>query len=142
VVALVGDGAFLMTGLELLTAKNLQLGLLAIILRDQELAQISQFQKIALNRKTCTILPQFDIVKIVDGLGINAFSCQKNEDIPFALKKAKDLLEKGQPVVIDCSIDYSQKTYFTKGVVKTNFGRLPWSERLRFLKRAITRKIS
>ena len=39
VVSLAGDGAFLMTGLELLTAAQLQLPILVLVLRDRELAQ-------------------------------------------------------------------------------------------------------
>ncbi len=44
--------------------------------------------------------------------------------------------------MIDCAIDYSHKTYFTKAVVKTSFGRLPWRDRLRFLGRALVRKVT
>ncbi|NIP94317.1 MAG: hypothetical protein GWO24_13070, partial [Akkermansiaceae bacterium] len=44
VVALAGDGAFLMTGLEVLTAVTEALGVVILVLRDRELAQIAQFQ--------------------------------------------------------------------------------------------------
>ena len=46
-----------------------------------------------------------------------------------------------RPAVVDVAIDYSRKTYFTQGVVKANFGRLPWSDRLRMLKRAVARRV-
>lgn len=49
--------------------------------------------------------------------------------------------EAGCPVVVDCAIDYSRKTFFTRGVVKTNLMRLPWVERLRFIGRALGRKV-
>jgi len=45
-------------------------------------------------------------------------------------------------VVIDVAIDYSRKTFFTRGVVKTNLNRLPWKDGLRFIPRAIVRKIT
>ena len=45
------------------------------------------------------------------------------------------------PVVIDVAIDYSVKTHFTRGVVKTNLLRLPWLDRLRFIGRAVGRKV-
>ena len=32
-------------------------------------------------------------------------------------------------MLVEVAIDYSHKTYFTKGVVKTNFWRLPWRDR-------------
>ncbi len=52
VISLAGDGAFLMTGLELLTARQLNLPVMVLVLRDRELAQIAQFQQVALGRKT------------------------------------------------------------------------------------------
>ena len=47
----------------------------------------------------------------------------------------------GVKEAIDCAIDYSRKTYFTSGVVKTNFGRLPWRDRLRYAGRAVVRRV-
>jgi acetolactate synthase I/II/III large subunit len=38
-------------------------------------------------------------------------------------------------------VDYSARTYFTKGVVRTNLGRLPWQDRLRFIGRALGRRV-
>jgi acetolactate synthase-1/2/3 large subunit len=43
--------------------------------------------------------------------------------------------------VVEVVIDYSKKTYFTKGVVKTNFWRLPWGDRLSMIVRALGRRI-
>jgi acetolactate synthase I/II/III large subunit len=43
--------------------------------------------------------------------------------------------------VVDIAIDYSARTYFTKGVVKTNLLRLPWPDRIRFIARAVGRRI-
>ena len=44
-------------------------------------------------------------------------------------------------MVVEVEIDYSRKTYFTKGVVRTNLGRLPWRDRARFIGRALGRRI-
>jgi acetolactate synthase-1/2/3 large subunit len=38
-------------------------------------------------------------------------------------------------------IDYSKRTAFTAGTVKTNFGRFPLNEKLRFLTRAAVRHV-
>jgi len=40
---------------------------------------------------------------------------------------------------VEVAIDYSRKTYFTNGVVKVNFVRLPWPDRLRMVVRALAR---
>ncbi|MDP6622108.1 MAG: thiamine pyrophosphate-binding protein, partial [Alphaproteobacteria bacterium] len=61
VIALAGDGALLMTGLELLTAAASGVAPLVLVLRDGELAQISQFQRITLNSDTCSVLPDYSV---------------------------------------------------------------------------------
>jgi acetolactate synthase-1/2/3 large subunit len=141
VVALAGDGAFLMTGLELLTARQLNLPVIVLVLRDRELAQIAQFQKVALGRKTCTELPDYDLSAICQGVGVEYLALRNNNDAEAILKRALTLNESSRPVVVEVAIDYSEKTYFTRGVVRTNLGRLPWPDRIRFVLRALGRKL-
>src|SRR5690554_1538185 len=69
VIGIVGDGAFLMTGLELLTAKRNQLGLVIFVFHDGELSQISQGQEIPYNRKTSTVIGDFNIDGIAHAVG-------------------------------------------------------------------------
>jgi acetolactate synthase-1/2/3 large subunit len=44
-------------------------------------------------------------------------------------------------VIVNVRIDYSKKTAFTLGAVKTNFARFPLNEKLRFLSRAAMRHV-
>jgi acetolactate synthase-1/2/3 large subunit len=141
VISLTGDGAFLMTGLELLTASQLDLPVMVLVLRDRELAQIAQFQQIALGRKTCSELPDYDLAAICRGVGAEYLALRCNSDAEAILKQALTLTGSGHPVVVEVAIDYSQKTYFTRGVVRTNLGRLPWPDRIRFVLRALGRKL-
>jgi acetolactate synthase-1/2/3 large subunit len=141
VVALAGDGAFLMTGLEMLTAASLGVAVAFLVLRDRELAQIAQFQSVAYNRKACSELPDYDLAAIAAGTGVECLQLKTDEAIASVLEQAKSILSEGRPVAIDVAIDYSRKTFFTKGVVRTTLGRLPWRDRLRFVGRAVARKI-
>ncbi|MGD0467492.1 MAG: thiamine pyrophosphate-binding protein [Terriglobales bacterium] len=141
VISLAGDGAFLMTGLELLTARQLNLPVMVLVLRDRELAQIAQFQQIALGQKTCSELPDYDLASICRGVGVEYLALRRNTDVEAILKQALTLTGSGRPVVVEVAIDYSQKTYFTRGVVRTNLGRLPWPDRIRFVLRALGRKL-
>jgi acetolactate synthase-1/2/3 large subunit len=141
VISLAGDGAFLMTGLELLTARQLSLPVMVLVLRDRELAQIAQFQQIALGQKTCSELPDYDLAAICRGVGVEYLALRRNTDAEAILKQALSLTDSGRPVVVEVAIDYSQKTYFTRGVVRTNLGRLPWPDRIRFVLRALGRKL-
>ena len=49
---------------------------------------------------------------------------------------------KGVPVILDVLVDYSKPTRFTKGIVKTNLGRFEFPEKVRFITRAIKRRIT
>ncbi len=141
VVALAGDGAFLMTGLELLTAAQLGVGVAAFVLRDGELAQIAQFQDVALNRKTASAVPDYDLRALAQALGLAYVACESDAQIAPALEQVALATALGRPVLVDTAIDYSAKTWFTRGVVKTNLLRLPWKDRLRFVARALGRKL-
>jgi acetolactate synthase-1/2/3 large subunit len=141
VIALAGDGALLMTGLELLTAAQQGIAVAVVVLRDGELAQIAQFQRTALSRETASALPDFDVATVARGLGVEALQLARDGDIAAVLARAREVLAAGRPVVIDVAIDYSRPTYFTRGVVRANLLRLPWRDRLRFVARAIGRKL-
>ena len=141
-VALVGDGAFLMTGLEMLTAASRFLPVLFVVLRDRELAQIAQFQATALNRRTGSQVPDYDLSAICAGVGVECLQLRSDGEMSSVLDAACAILAEPRPVAIDVEIDYSRKTWFTRGVVKTNFRRLPWSARLRFVARALGRRLS
>jgi len=43
---------------------------------------------------------------------------------------------------VEVAIDYSRKTFFTRGVVRTNLARLPWPDRVRMVTRALWRRLS
>lgn len=141
VVALAGDGAFLMTGLELLTAANQGAAVAVVVLRDRELAQIAQFQSIAFNRKAQSVLPDYDVAGLAAGMGVECLQLASESDIDAVLGEARAITSAGRPVLVDTAIDYSQKTQFTRGVVAANLARLGWSERLRLTARALGRRI-
>ena len=142
VVALAGDGAFLMTGLELLTAATQGAAIVVVVLRDRELAQIAQFQHTAMNRKTASIIGEYDVEAICRGVGVECLQLRHAAEIQSVLARAREISQEGRPIAIDCAIDYSRKTFFTSGVVKTNFGRLPWRDRLRYAGRALLRRVT
>lgn len=141
VMALAGDGAFLMTGLELLTAANEGVAAAVLVLRDRELAQIAQFQSVALSRKTASELPDYDLAALCRGMGVECLRLDSDEEVAPVLERVAGITGAGRPVAVDVAIDYSRKTFFTRGVVKTNLLRLPWPDRLRFIGRAIGRRI-
>ena len=141
VVAIVGDGAFLMTCMELLTAATNKLGIMVFVFHDGELAQISKLQEIPLNRKTCTIIGDVNIEGVAIATGCHFISINNDLQLENAIKEAKEISASGKPVLIDVNIDYSKKTFLTKGVVKATLSRFPLNEKIRFVGRALKRHV-
>jgi acetolactate synthase-1/2/3 large subunit len=142
VVALAGDGAFLMTGLELLTAAREGLGVAVLVLRDRELAQIAQFQATAMNRKVASEVHEYDLRGLAAGLGVEYLAMPADDRVEDVLNEAERITRDGRPVLVEVAIDYSRKTYFTRGVVKANLHRLPLKDQARFVGRALMRRIT
>ena len=44
-------------------------------------------------------------------------------------------------MIVDVNIDYSKRTRFTEGVVKTNLDRFPLADKMRIIGRAVWRKV-
>ena len=105
-------------------------------------AQIAQFQSVAMFRKTNSVLPEFDLSGIASAVGAAYLAMKTDSEIEPVLERAITATRDGQAVLVEVNIDYSQKTYFTRGVVKTNLGRLPLSDRVRFIGRAVGRRIT
>jgi acetolactate synthase-1/2/3 large subunit len=142
VAGIVGDGGFLMTGLELLTATAENAGVALFVFHDGELSQISQGQEIPYNRKTCTVLGEVRLDGIAFATGARFLSIQTNGEIPGVIREAFLTAAAGQPVVVDVRIDYSKRTRFTEGVVQTVLRRFPLGDKVRFIGRALVRKVT
>lgn len=142
VVAIVGDGAFMMTFMELANAVSQNIGCVISVFNDGELSQISQAQQIPYNRKTCTVLAQTKLQGIAMATGAEYVSIKTNADIEEGLKSARDFANNNKAVILDINIDYSKATAFTTGIVKTNLKRMPLPTKVRMIGRAIYRKIT
>ena len=142
VLGIVGDGAFMMTCMELVTASRNQLGLVMTVFNDGELAQIAQAQSVPYNRKTCTTLSGLNVEGVALATGCEYIRLANDSDIEDKLRQALQMAGKGVPVILDVLVDYSKPTRFTKGIVKTNLGRFEFPEKVRFITRAIKRRIT
>lgn len=142
VIALAGDGALLMTGLELLTASHLNIAPLVFVLRDRNLSQISQLQNFALTKNVCTALPDYSTRAFAGAVNARYFNIASDKEIEIVIPRALEAANSNEPVVVEVAIDYSVKTWITKGIIKTNFLRLPWDERVRMTLRSAGRRFS
>ncbi|OGB25467.1 MAG: acetolactate synthase large subunit [Burkholderiales bacterium RIFCSPLOWO2_02_FULL_57_36] len=142
VFAIVGDGCFMMTCMEIVTAAANGLGVIYFIFHDGELSQIAQAQEIPYNRKPCTVLPGVNIEGIAMATGAAYIDMPNQSRIAPAISEARRLAQEGRPVIVDIAIDYTKRTAFTSGTAKSTFKRFPLSQRVRFAGRALLRKVT
>jgi len=140
VVGIVGDGAFLMTGMETVTAARIGLGVAWFVFNDGELSQIAQAQELPYQRKTCTAVGQLDYRAMAAATGCEYALAEDNATIESAIERALSAMADNRPVIVDVRIDYSKRTQFTIGTVKTNIQRFDTRSKLRVVSRALWRK--
>jgi len=143
VIGIVGDGAFRMTAMELATATAQELGLVVFVFNDGELAQIAQAQEIPYNRKTCTVLGPLDVAGVAQATGAKFLRIASDGDIDDVIRDALAAAgHERRPVLVDVLVDYSKRTRFTAGIVKTNLERFDLGTKARLVGRALWRRIS
>ena len=104
VVAIVGDGAFLMNGMEVATAVNYNLPMIWVILNDAQLGMVYHGQKMASNAHVVvSTFKKVDFCKVAEGLGARGIRIEKPGEINQKLMD--EILRSGRPTVLDVAID-------------------------------------
>jgi acetolactate synthase-1/2/3 large subunit len=142
VFAIVGDGCFMMTCMEIVTAVARGLGVAFFVFHDGHLSQIAQAQEMPYNRRPCTALGTLDLEGVAKATGAAYVAMPDEKSIAPAIAQARELAAAGRPVIVDIAIDYSRRTAFTTGTTRSTFKRFPLMERLRFAGRALLRKVT
>lgn len=106
VVAMCGDGAFLMNVQEIETAVRLKLPIIIIVWCDNEFGLISLKQKAEFGITGFTHFNNPDFVKLANSFGAIGYSVKSTEQFPEILEKAKQ--SKEIPVIISMDVDYSR----------------------------------
>jgi acetolactate synthase-1/2/3 large subunit len=141
-LAIVGDGAFQMTCMEIVTAVSLGLGLVYYVFRDGELAQIAQAQRLPYRRAPCTQLGGVDLAALATALGAAHVAIAADGDIAAGIAQAREFAAQDRVVIVEVAIDYSKATAFTEGAIKTNFRRFPLAHKARTLVRMLRRSLT
>lgn len=138
---IVGDGCFRMTCMEIITATQNRLGIVYYVFCDGELSQISQAQEIPYNRKPCTVLAPVRLDGVALAVGAHYLRIDNDAGLAAGIAEANTVAAQGQPVVVEVRMDYSRRTAFTEGVVKTNFQRFTLAQKARAITRALVRRV-
>ena len=142
VVGIVGDGAVRMTGMEMATAAAQGLGVAWFVFNDGELAQISQAQETPYNRKTCTVLPPLDLEGLARANAVDFVLIDGDHAVAGGVSQALAAAASGRPVLVDVRIDYTKRTRFTEGTIRTNLKRFGLGTKTRLVGRALWRRIT
>ncbi|MGD0329537.1 MAG: thiamine pyrophosphate-binding protein [Nitrososphaeria archaeon] len=105
VFGIVGDGGFLMTGLEIATAVEYGAKPIIVVFNDSSYKVLRIYEHVKYHSDTRELykIPKVDFSKIADALGAKGISVEKREDLYPSIKNALDW-NKG-PVVLDVKIN-------------------------------------
>ncbi|MFF3160035.1 acetolactate synthase large subunit [Streptomyces sp. NPDC057910] len=110
VLAVMGDGAFLMNSQELETAIREQIPLVALILVDEEYGLITWKMELELARHSCTRFANPDFVAYAESLGAHGHRIDSASALLPTLRRA---LNDNGVHVIACPVDYSENLRLT-----------------------------
>jgi acetolactate synthase-1/2/3 large subunit len=114
VIAVVGDGCFMMNGMEVATAVSHNIPVVWIVENNAKLGMVHELQKFSLGEKTVsTTFKPINCAKIAEGLGAQGFRIEKPGELAKVLPMA---LGSKKPTVIDCVIDPDEVPPITRWV--------------------------
>jgi acetolactate synthase-1/2/3 large subunit len=138
VVCLCGDGGFLISGFELLTAVREKLRLSVIICNDGALGLIKGSQKRVYGRTSFVDLVNPDYKQLADAFGVGYIEINDDRDLATGLER---MVKSDGVVLVNVKVDYAQWSKNQKGMAKASWQRLPLLMKLNLLGRRAARTL-
>jgi acetolactate synthase-1/2/3 large subunit len=139
VVALTGDGCFLMSAIEISTAAREGLPVKFVVLDDQAYHYMQALQKPAYLRTTATVLARLDYAALAHALGVGYQEIHTTEELEGGLRDA--LCQPG-PVLVRVVVDYGKRPIRWIEAAKRRFTQeLTAEQKVRFLARIGARSL-
>jgi len=111
VVAVTGDGGFLMNSQELETATRLQTSFVVLVFSDRSYGLIRWKQMQRFQRPAFLDFNNPDLVQYAESFGANGFSIESADELAPALRTA---LNANKLTIIDCPVDASENLRLTQ----------------------------
>ncbi len=111
IVAVTGDGGFLMNSQELETAVRLKLPLVVFVWRDNGYGVIRWKQRLRFKRTSAVDFSNPDLVRYAESFGAVGYRVREPSDLRPILEQA---LQHDRPVVIDCPVDDDENLRLTE----------------------------
>ena len=108
VVAMCGDGGFLMNVQDLETAVRLKLPIIVIVWCDSDYGLISLKQKEEFGKSAFTKFNNPDFAKLAESFGAIGYNIKSTTEFSRTLCKAKESTD--TPIIISIDVDYSRNT--------------------------------
>lgn len=110
VVLFTGDGSFRMNCNELATVTDYKLPVLIVLLNNQALGMVRQWQKLFQEERYAetTISQNVDYCKLAGAYGIDSVCVS---DIESLTKAVKTFAASGKPMLVECKIDQNEDVY-------------------------------
>ncbi len=109
-ICISGDGSFLMNMQELSTIKQYNLPVKIIILNNEYLGMVRQWQELVFeNRESESYMDSLpDFVKLAESFGIKGIRCTNPSELQ---DKFKETLDHKGPVLFDCVVDKAENVF-------------------------------
>jgi len=102
VLSISGDGGFMFTAMEMATAAQHGIGVVAVVFSDGAFGNVKRIQQQSFNNRTiATDLRNPDFVKMAESFGINAVRVGSPDELGAAISRG---IAKGAPLLIDCPV--------------------------------------
>lgn len=102
VLSISGDGGFMFTAMEMATAAQHGIGVVAVVFSDGAFGNVKRIQQQSFNNRTiATDLRNPDFVKMAESFGIDAVRVGSPDELGAAISRG---IAKGAPLLIDCPV--------------------------------------
>ncbi len=102
VVSISGDGGFLFTAMEMATAAQHGIGVVAVVFSDGAYGNVRRIQQQSYsNRTIASDLRNPDFVKLAESFGLDAVRVKSAEELGTAISRG---IARGGPMLIDCPV--------------------------------------
>jgi acetolactate synthase-1/2/3 large subunit len=126
VMAICGDGGFVMNVQDLETAVRLKLAIVILIWTDSQYGLIRWKQESGFGKSSHVDFDNPDFVKLAEAFGAIGVRVEKTSDLPAILEEA---LSADRPVVIECPVDSAENMALSR-----RLGEIPCATRAQWLK--------
>jgi acetolactate synthase-1/2/3 large subunit len=135
VVCFCGDGGFLMSCMELMTAVREELDLIVVVFNDGALGLIKNLQQRSFGRASSVDLPPLDYKRYAESVGVKYFELATESDLN---KQLGEMVNTKGVILVNAQVIYDDWAPVLSGLSLAAWNRLPISEKLNVVrKRAI-----